>query len=65
MFKGLLQSWLCSMYFELVSVKSFYILNGSGVISAMYLSYSGCRYIQQVLLISSARKLKNRYEYSK
>lgn len=50
------------MYLEVVSVKCFYIL--SGVISAKYLSYSACRGIQQVLL-SSAGKLKNRYEYSK
>jgi len=53
------------MYLELISGKSFYIVNGNGVISATYLSYSACRCIQQVLLISSAGKFKNRYEYSK
>lgn len=42
-FKGSLWSWLCSMYLELVSVKSFYILNGNGVISATYFCCSAWR----------------------
>lgn len=32
-FSGSLWRWFCSMYLELVSVKPFYILNGSGVIN--------------------------------